>query len=241
MDIMYKKKDIKILITGCPHSATGYMYKLFESAGMVSGHESIYGNSIKPKFTRKEYIKGFIKKPEFKKGMKELNKIYLKKLEVESSWFAAPFLNDFLDDTKIIHLTRNPLKVIRSISRSHYFENEESNKLSTKFIMNYIPDIFSYENEIDRSTFFWIKWNELIEERLKNHKNNIRVKIEDINQDPEGFLRSIGVSSTKKLYLDINYNQHFKGDEELAIISSKINIELINDLEEKAKKYGYII
>ncbi len=88
---MQSAKNIEFVITGCGRSGTGYVSELLNSAGLKCGHESVFG--IKgPGFNGNHY-------------------------RADASWFSAPFLSDLPPDVKILHIVRNPAKVVSSFHR----------------------------------------------------------------------------------------------------------------------------
>ncbi len=86
------------LVTGCGRSGTQYVARLLVAMGMRVHHEHVF-------------------LPDRMEGQtKDTMTALMQTMEVDGSvsWFAVPYLDLIPDDWKIIHLVRNPVKVIRS-------------------------------------------------------------------------------------------------------------------------------
>ena len=98
----------------------------------------------------------------------------------DSSYMAAPYLdNPLLKDVKIIHLVRNPLKVLSSwVEDIHFFDDEPRNGLEhyRQFIYSHLPQIKYKPTEIERACRYIIEWTKLIE---NSKRDKIVVKIEN--------------------------------------------------------------
>lgn len=216
--------NLKYLITGTGRCGTKFVSQLLTSAGVTCGHESIFSIDIKDQPT----------------------------LLADSSWLAAPSILSLNKDCKIIHLVRDPIKVISSLMKirffalptamvgdSRWFQQYEY----TKFVYKQFPGITTQHKELDKCVSFYICWNFLIEEMLKTRRYaTIRYKIEDVDEDPKKFLTDIGVDpGDKELFnnkkADVVGHHEFKYCEyTLADIK---NNTLKKSLLSLAKEYGY--
>lgn len=157
-----------ILITGCPRSGTAYMARLFTEAGIPCGHEQeIHNNKGQPM----EMVRN---------------------AKAESSWLAVPYLSQFKD---IIHITRNPFKVINSMLNVGFLDEEKGD---IEYISQSLPEILEIKG-IEQYVYFWTEWNKLIENHTKKRYN-----IEDINKDPRKFLSQY--IEPKQIYKDTECN-----------------------------------
>ena len=188
-----------LLITGTPRSATGYMAKIFTYAGIPCGHEQKY-NIDHSQFLHK------VPKP-----------------TAESSWLAVPNLQKHKN---IIHITRDPLKVISSMMKANFLED---NKPDLDFVEKTLPKIKKY-NGIERYVYFWTEWNSLIEKHTKN-----RYRIEDINENIEPFLRKF--TKPKAIYIDKKYNSW--GEYKQITLNDIPQGQIKDKFIRKMKKYGY--
>lgn len=168
--------ELKYLVTGLPRSGTVYMARLLTSMGLMCGHESIFTPD------------GLNYAIETLKGKKTANTSYVSldqelwfnpQLQIaESSYLAAPFLDhECLNNCSIIHIIRNPLKVISSIYFDANFFNEEIQIPYRMLVCSFLPELKQINNEIEKVVAFYVWWNNLIEQKSLG-KHYIRLNIE---------------------------------------------------------------
>jgi len=84
----------------------------------------------------------------------------------ESSWLATPHINNHLN-SNIIRLIRNPINVIKSWVDLGVFRKKNE---YVQYIINYIPDIDTKnKSEIINSTIYYIYWNRIFDELIKDN------------------------------------------------------------------------
>jgi hypothetical protein len=134
-----------LLITGCGRSGTGFMSKIFEAVGVPSGHEVSF-NPI-------QHVWPWV--------------------GVESSWLAAPFLEQLLSSVHVVHQVRHPLAVIRSFMSYGFFDQLND---YVNFCYRHAPEICEWPDPLDRCIQYWISWNEMVE------KHNVPChRVEDLS------------------------------------------------------------
>ena len=153
--------------------------------GIKCGHESIFDYSSD----------NIIKNRLFNKNERVISRISTrnggwideKEIEADSSYLAAPYLDwPELENTKIIHVFRNPIDVISSFSIDFgYFAKKEPNAANPfnelgfeQKIWRFLPGLSEIESNLERVCYFYYQWNKLIEEKSKN-KQVLKIKIED--------------------------------------------------------------
>jgi hypothetical protein len=231
-----KVNKLKYIITGCGRSGTVYMAKLFSSIGIPCGHESIFDckgietaknrvEGVEP--TSISHIGKLASECEEKEGIcwfgdKEI------KLVADSSYMAAPFLDDpYFRDAVIIHVFRHPMKVISSfINGLKYFKDEcieDDLKEYHQFIYKYIPGMKDVKDSISRAALYWVEWNRMIKQKSEN-RIYFRYKVED---NPNKLLDFLSVKS-KKYYHNTKSNH---------VETKKVyrNFKEIPDLDIRAK------
>lgn len=180
---------LKIISTGTGRCGTTYMAKLITSLGINCGHESIFD------YSNDEIIKNRLNNKKLRtlskvSQIKERNWVSPESIEAESSYMAAPHLDwPELDETKIIHIVRNPLEVIRSFVLDFKYFNKNMPDKKNPFnelgfeekIWKYLPELENIENKFERASFYYCHWNKMIEDKIKN-KKSILIKIEDENK-----------------------------------------------------------
>ena len=146
---------MKYLIVGTPRSGTTFMSKLFTSAGWPTNHEAWFGN---PGYGT-----------------------WLRDATGEASWMALPFTEEVKrrnKDARIVHIIRNPLKVISSLMHSNFLTYKAFQRNAyTMYLKSQLPEIVAYE-DLDRYIFFWMRWNQECRKRA-----DLTYRIEDINKD----------------------------------------------------------
>lgn len=203
-----QKTYLKYIITGAPRSATLYMALLFQSAGIPIPHEQFFGAPGG----------GF----------------WLNYAVGDSSSLAVPFLNKIPKDTKIIHIVRNPLKVITTLSKWGFLDNDEVMRdfWMSILVLDTMPSIKQF-NGLDRYIHFYIGWNRTIELYTKT-----RYRIEDINKNPKKLFDDLGEDvKGKKLYRNVKTHT---GNPKKYLTRKDLNgCELKDDFLRYCKYLGY--
>lgn len=194
-----------MLITGCPRSGTAYLSRLFTYAGLPCGHEQKYNNipsDVSPDNFRT--IVPAIKNP-----------------KAESSWWAVPHLKNH---DKIIHITRDPLKVISSMMKHSFLEGQDIAEVART-----LPKILELQG-IERYAYFWTEWNSIIEKHTKT-----RYTVEEIDKNPRRFLAQF--IEPKAIYFNNHYNSW--GKYEQKTLKDIPAGEIKDNFIKKLKQYGY--
>ncbi len=199
--------NLEILVTGTGRCGTGYSACLLTSMGFPCGHESIF--NIKGIQGARKILKGN-EEPTISKIMAQTHNVELKKIVADSSYMAAPYLDDkILERTKIIHIIRHPLFVIGSfVLEGGYFGDKwpGHSVAFQKFIKKHLPIVYNNNfNPFDRAALFYIEWSNIIKNKLKNKKYLFH-KIED---DSIAIANFLGANKfDKKLNKNINSWNH---------------------------------
>jgi hypothetical protein len=166
---------LKYLIVGTGRSGTVFMARLLTSLGIPCGHESVF--NVEGLDKASQIISG-VAKPSlshtsmvsWKNGERITEAEWLSDvslIEADSSYMAAPFLNSsILKETQILHVVRNPFKVVNSFSNYiDYFDDESPSSVWEFFIYQQLPELKKSMTKYDRAALFYVLWNELIEKR----------------------------------------------------------------------------
>lgn len=174
--------DLRYIVTGTARSGTLFMANVLTSIGYPCTHEAIFTPQGLDKADR--VIKE--KEPAISSKISRGSNLSDYELDIvaESSYMAAPFLSKF--DATVIHVVRNPVKVVASMIGSHFryfldsqptFLDEVPDKIIyEQFIFSYLEELYQEMTQIDRCCLFYIRWNEMIE---KSGRVTIRHRIED--------------------------------------------------------------
>ena len=174
-------RKLKYIVVGTGRCGTVSTAKFLSSVGIPCGHECVFARWGMPHALR--ILKGDIewKNSEVSRdtGLKP-NDIIV----ADSSWMAAPFLNHSLfEETKIIHVVRNPIDVILSYNNKLQYWHHPPWDHWHNYILNHCgkPDIpvnlIEQTTPLARNIYYVINWNRLIEKKAKNNEY-VRIRIE---------------------------------------------------------------
>jgi len=231
--------NLKYLITGTGRCGTVYLARFLTSLGIPCGHESIFDwqgmrGAEKRLLGEKKIELSFVSQARYNgKDFKDLDDwIDLKHIEAESSYMSAPFLGEeILRDIPIIHVVRNPIKVVNSFCNYiNYFNSGIGTNSYEQFIYRHLPELKEDMPQYDRACLYYVLWNEMIE------KNNVFFhRIED---DKQSLLDFIGASGD--YFDDHSVNTLKKIVNKKFLSPSQIENEDIQDrFVAMGTKYGY--
>jgi len=181
------RQALKVLVVGTGRCGSGFLANALNESGQTCGHETIF-NHWNEAVVYRQYQKN--------------TKI------AESAWPASPFIGSpWLDpEIKIVHLMRDPMKVIRSFYDLNFFSIERHHKPLNHLV--YLHSAISplTEDRLISSAQHYYEWNTLITQRLAVAPNpRMTVKFEDIitegttaRADLEDFL-GIELSNTGRI------------------------------------------
>jgi hypothetical protein len=217
------------------------MARLFTSLGIPCGHESIFdfqglehatkiingeANPSLSETSTTHWIDG--------QKMFEPNWLAdLSKIQAESSYMAAPYLHDsILSRTKIIHVVRNPIKVVNSFCNYiNYFKDSEPSTSFEEFIYDNIPELKKPMSQYERAALYYVRWNELIEKR----KCDLFHKVENGTDAVMNFLQII----SDQPYSNTKVNTYKKWSNEQFYIHLIRSKEIRDAFVSIGHRYGY--
>lgn len=138
---------MKYLIIGTGRSGTGFMSKLLTQNDIPCGHEEVCGYPIKIE----DYLKN-IKSSEY---------------VAESSWLPVPYLEQIkakYPKLRYIHITRDPIKIVKSFYEIEYFSDERKDMSNNKLVESFC-DTYGL-TPIDAAMKYYICWYKEIERVL---------------------------------------------------------------------------
>lgn len=217
---------VKYLIVGTGRCGTNSMRNLFDINGIKCGHENIFGVSKKqPNLTSANVLNRYNKN---------------KDLKAESSWLAVPFLNTDLvpQHTTLIHVIRDPLKVIKSFLELDLFNIKHKGTEYVNHMFKHCP-LLSYNNsqEVNLMLYYYY-WNILIVNASANYNNFHTLRIEDgfskIANNFSWKIQDVPVANKK-------VNKKVKKNITNQMIMSKISTHpMFNVFLDFCQKYNYL-
>jgi hypothetical protein len=229
----------KYLVTGTGRSGTVFMARFLTASGFPCGHETFFDYHGLEMAACRMWGQAPLKLSEVSQtkwtaeGIRVIPEWLpdISKVVAESSYMAAPFLIDAMfDDTTILHVVRDPIKVINSFCQYlGYFGDNPS--VYEQFIYRHVLDVASEQSPIARAARYYVLWNDMIERNCQGKKYH-RIRLED---GPRPISEILGTDPVV-LPTDIN---SFERPGKTKIASADIpNLEFLRPM---AERYGYTI
>lgn len=230
---------LKYLVTGTGRCGTVHFAKLLTSLQIPCGHESIFDwQGIDGALKRLKHEEPKVLSEISQDNCKSPNWIDPNTIIAESSYMAAPYLDhEIFKDTRIIHVVRNPVAVVNSFCNYlDYFKNPNSPKEEWEnFIYDQLPEL---KDEIlsvyDRGCLYYIKWNQMIENKLIDRGYCFH-RIED---DISNVLEFLDLSPTDDMFKNKTENTLKKPTKQFEIPLIQ-NQNIKRDFIKIGKKYRY--
>lgn len=156
------------LVTGSGRCGTHYLCAVLNELGIETGHESVFGYD-------------------------EASAGRWGGLRGDCSWPGAAYAHRLPHGTRVLHLVRDPLAIVRSRAGDNNLGASSTRRLVLRFVERHRPTIFeSAVDDLGRAMLFVVEWNRMVE-RLRaafpqlEHK---RVRVEDLSVDPGRLART---------------------------------------------------
>ena len=221
----------KYLIVATPRSATAFTARLLSNLGLNCGHEKHFGlDTHLSQFLNCEGIVG------------------------DSSWLAVPFLNQLPKDVKILHQTRHPLKVIRSLLELQFLDfdvvgrpvRDGLRRRFTEFAMEHCPGVLEYNSNFERAAWFYYHWNRKIDAQ-RTDRELFRYNVDHFDTELlRQLLSFIGVDSSKftneqlsNQLVDVPKNLNAKKNNKVILVEEVTWQTIPAEVRDLAQLYGY--
>jgi hypothetical protein len=144
---------------------------------------------------------------------------------------AAPFLGEpILKGATIIHVVRNPVRVINSFCNYlGYFQRSAPSNSYEQFIYRHLPQVREATTPYDRAAVFYLGWNRMIEQYPVK-----TFKVEDGPDPILSFLERGG-----ECYDDRSVNSYQKPGPRFSL--EQLSPHLREGLREMGEQYGYVV
>jgi len=224
---------LKYVVVGTGRCGTVYMARLLTSLGIMCGHESVFSWD-----SRQSMAAGtsYASSHDFEGNSTE-NWFDPRTRQAESSWMAVPYLrHPFLVNANVIHLIREPMKVISSLVCNNKlfldFTIQDNITNYRNYLVQHLPQITEIPGDVNRAAYFYLRWNEWI-----SYSRPLAV-VQRIEDQPGAMIEYLGVQRPTHLYDDKTANRWLVRDKDLefeAITDKSLRTEII----EFTKKHGY--
>ena len=213
------------------------MARALSNLGYICGHESIftpsgYDNAIELLNDRNSITTS-------KVDADSEDCIFDNQLQVaESSYMSAPYLDrPILNNTKIIHVTRHPLLVLSStfIDANFFDDLNPIQSIYRDFVYSHLGELEKINNLLERSAAYYVWWNNMVEFNC-NHKNYLRVQVENIEKEEFFNFLNVPVTSFDKIYKKIN---SWKIRDKNVMISDIPDGTIKKEFVDIIERYGY--
>jgi hypothetical protein len=228
--------NLKYLIVGTGRCGTVHMSRLLTSLDIMCGHESVFN------YRGINYARLVLQGIEPCK-LSLISKINMKQydnwfdsntIKADSSLYSAPFLNEkILKDTKILHLVRNPIKVVSSffLDTNVFSDLNIGECPHRKFIFEKLPELFSINNSIERCVYYFNTWNNMILKR--------NLMIHQVEKGLDKNLCDFLCIEKPQIYFDDKKINTFKKNNNIIKISDIPDGELKKEFLILSEKLGY--
>jgi LPS sulfotransferase NodH len=206
-------KNRQIIIVGTGRSGSGYLSKLLTLNGIMCGHEHSFNPSRH----------GPIQHP----------------YQADSSWLAVPYLDNYIHNTKILHVVRDPIKVLESLTTRGFFKTKIYRKVNDpgdkfyKFVEKFLPEINTIECPVHTAIYFIIHWSKMIEKA-------IGTQYYQLETDLPLLLDKLGITNPK-YYSDTKYNTNTSKSNKIKLDLKSLDNTYLKMLTLHRKNYGYKI
>lgn len=167
------KNGLRYIVVGTGRCGSVYFANILNAIGIPCSHERIF--IAKGKDYAKKVLSGEAGKNSEVAGWAGLKEI--DHPQAEASYLSMPFLDEpFLKAATIIHIVRDPLKVIKSFSNKLEYWRDSNLNQYENFIQRNLPGIEQYSGSLLRCCYFVINWNKRIESY--SHRKYLRIRLE---------------------------------------------------------------
>lgn len=230
---------LKYLVTGTGRSGTVFMARFLTSLGIPCGHESIFDwrgiRWAQKRIAAEEQIElSYASQMKWENGKWTPLEHWVdpKLIEAESSYMAAPFLkDDLLKGVPVIHVVRDPVKVINSFCNYiGYFSSSKGTNSYEQFIYRHLPELQREMSAYDRACLYWIRWNQLVEKASP-------ALVHRVEDGPEKLFDFLGVRGP--CFSDRTVNSYKKLIDRKFTVREIKNKAILEEFLETGKRYGY--
>lgn len=145
---------ISFVVTSTPRSGTLYASRVLTASGLPCSHEYYFRPTVRFASDSAHSVFG------------------------DSSWLAAPFLDELPLGTLVVHAVRHPRPTMRSLVATSHLDFERlSTNSYVSFIGRHLPHLALIEDMEERVNCFWTEWHSIIASEARR-RPYMRVQVE---------------------------------------------------------------
>jgi len=168
---------LDFLVTGTGRSGTVYMARLLSSVGVMCGHESVFKHDGLEAAWRRMSGEMPVQTSEHTNSGDSV-RFDPRQQRAESSYLAAPFASSVVTlGTKVIHVVRDPIKVISSTFYDANFFTAGTQRPFLNFVESWAPEVKKCSDNREKAMAYWLYWNR-IAQKASEQRENLRVRVE---------------------------------------------------------------
>ena len=192
------------IITGCARSGTAYTSRLLTAAGVPCTHEEVFSLEVAETVSADGWRAACRRWRKPGDWADPDSDSPAPPAKGESSWLAAPLLDQLPKDILVFHQLRNPLHVIRSLMRRRFFHpNRGTGSDYAKYARRQMKrEVFSQDwNTIEDADSplvqcmkYWVRWTQFTSHRIWIGPSLVRgfcYRVEDLSEDQLFFPRML--------------------------------------------------
>jgi len=238
------KRRINYIVVGTGRCGTLYMARLLTSLGELCTHEGVFtaggiGTAVYRIEGGSQNLSSSPRSFEYETDWLTTPTSEIITNHSESSYMASPYLDHpILEESKVIHIVRHPIDVISSFCLDFgYFSSDGTNNIEEEHIYVSMPSLHGVSYGPSRASFYYRKWNEMIEEKCALHKEKGNYLFHRIEDDIDEVVDFVGRKIAEDMFADKKSNTRKHRTEKISLrdISQPYRSQLI----EIADRYGY--
>lgn len=228
-------RQLRFVVTGTGRCGTVYLARLLTHLGVPCGHETVFDwrglEVARKRLAGEEELQlSHCSTVQLVSGSWIQLPVWLKDIETieaESSYMAAPYLGEVANAT-IIHVVRNPLRVVNSFcNHIDYFQSAKPNNSYEQFIYTHLPELRKDMPPYDRACLYYVRWNQII-------KSSVFHRVED---DPAKLVSALGLHGS--IITDKTINSMKKKGVKTFALQDIQSDEIREEFVQLGKSYGY--
>lgn len=225
METLFEKSFV---ITGTARSGTAWVAGILQELGLDAKYQHTFGQDKLHDWNAL-----------LQAGAHNIEPIKKFSTHGEVSWAAAAYIPLLDPAVPVVHLVRDPLKVVRSMY-GQFLSPAADQGMYTALMLDHLGSTISLMQEEDYCMHYWWKWNHLIEDR-----SFLRMPLEDLNDGTDSWVELLDRLGEHKSINQITDALHAGVPHNLGLPKARdyvwtdFSIPWLNEIIAMAQRYGY--